>query len=1172
MDAELERLSSEIVRIVDIILNPATSPSDRKIAHEYFENVKETSPLCAKCGFFLIARSNSHAIRHCAFQLIEHHIKFRWNNIDDNEKIWIKNSTMETLASGIGPVNEEEQHVKDAVAKIVVEIIKREWPQQWTSLMDELDSLCRLGDTQIELVLLIFSRLADDIVQFQNVPEKRRKEIYTTLCSYLHDMFEFFLNTLSENSEKYLIKKHFNIKGTETLINCRLARVTLDTLCAFVDWVHIDHVTNGPLISILCKLIGSPDLRLDAAKCLFNALDRKGKNEDKKQLLILFEEKKLFDVISTLDMLNEDEYLFFKIILQCLLAMVSHLIACMVSFSVEVPSNFPLFLSCVMKFTRHPSVVLSQIAQTIWTNILRCPHLSSNEMVHSLIPTLLKYETEKLIRCGYPSKNDCLSSKYSILEFDSDEEFEVAYYKCRADVAENLRLITKILPKVSFSLGDALLTALLNGEDFKSILDNPIAKTDSEECWETIIVYMDAVCGSLTKNTEIPAVKELANDALRLLNAVLDSNTDRCGVRSAILSCISSLFYFVTFQPELKSRIYTKMFSYLTCTADNTNSRELVNLKRHSTSLLIKFSLFYPNLLLPDFDYLCNQVQALLPLNIYITRFEKCALLESLLILSNSFHDFERQSNFLKAALSFVDPIWANPVIVQAIQSPEAFISLLGIDKPCGNENPINENAADLMFASNITRACIKRCIYPRDPEVAKKGNFIHPLSDSTEGVFYRNPAAECVICVMDKVIQIIKILNVLHDPVVKQTFHSDYSKVLNLTEIDPNNVIVPPLIPENPNIKTPFARMKNYLQQLNENMLYIIGSSAENLGIDFYNFPNIFSLVKENIFYKCEYMTLLHLKHLIRNFLRPFFINCPPKAYDELIKLLAVFCPFMLQKLNTVWDKFKLKYGTSMQYDGQMTENEEILEDQLNRVLTKEYMCFLECLLTQSYTSPVKENKMESDQREPSNVNSYKIVTELGLKIIQAESVRVVFICTVFDSLRWLDTTANNKASVLAGIVFHLIIKEKLLREVPEADYLVQSVLYSLQEFGEHEANLSLLLNLGVSIYEGLRNLYPAVRSKLMTFVNCSEESILKLDDILNKTMPKAKKEKQKKDAFKNIIQNIIGRNIGQRHKKNIEIKNLPSLIRLKTKTESSFPEFCLNEEIGIFRIFGAC
>ena len=40
---------------------------------------------------------------------------------------------------------EEHSHIKDALSRIVVEIAKREWPQQWISMIDELDALCCCG-------------------------------------------------------------------------------------------------------------------------------------------------------------------------------------------------------------------------------------------------------------------------------------------------------------------------------------------------------------------------------------------------------------------------------------------------------------------------------------------------------------------------------------------------------------------------------------------------------------------------------------------------------------------------------------------------------------------------------------------------------------------------------------------------------------------------------------------------------------------------------------------------------------------------------------------------------------------------------------------------------------------------------------------------------------------
>ena len=40
---------------------------------------------------------------------------------------------------------EEEAHIKDALSRIVVEMIKREWPQHWPHLLTELAQISSMG-------------------------------------------------------------------------------------------------------------------------------------------------------------------------------------------------------------------------------------------------------------------------------------------------------------------------------------------------------------------------------------------------------------------------------------------------------------------------------------------------------------------------------------------------------------------------------------------------------------------------------------------------------------------------------------------------------------------------------------------------------------------------------------------------------------------------------------------------------------------------------------------------------------------------------------------------------------------------------------------------------------------------------------------------------------------
>lgn len=66
-----------------------------------------------------------------------------------------------------GGLDVQSAHIKDALSRVIVEMIKREWPQQWPTLLAELSQACSKGCTQTELVLLVFLRLAEDVAVLQ---------------------------------------------------------------------------------------------------------------------------------------------------------------------------------------------------------------------------------------------------------------------------------------------------------------------------------------------------------------------------------------------------------------------------------------------------------------------------------------------------------------------------------------------------------------------------------------------------------------------------------------------------------------------------------------------------------------------------------------------------------------------------------------------------------------------------------------------------------------------------------------------------------------------------------------------------------------------------------------------------------------------------------------------
>lgn len=75
---------------------------------------------------------------------------------------------MELLGAGMEPLPAQNSTLlQNALSRVIVEMIKREWPQQWPTLLQELHGACNRGCPQTEIVLLIFLRLVEDVAQLQ---------------------------------------------------------------------------------------------------------------------------------------------------------------------------------------------------------------------------------------------------------------------------------------------------------------------------------------------------------------------------------------------------------------------------------------------------------------------------------------------------------------------------------------------------------------------------------------------------------------------------------------------------------------------------------------------------------------------------------------------------------------------------------------------------------------------------------------------------------------------------------------------------------------------------------------------------------------------------------------------------------------------------------------------
>lgn len=97
-----------------------------------------------------------------------------------------------------------------------------------------------------------------------------------------------------------------------------------------MEWISINHVMaeDGRLLQILCLLLRDPIFQCSAAECLLQIVNRRGKAEDRKQLMILFSEDALRYIYSAAtaapsvtgsNEFHENHYLFLKKLTQVIL-------------------------------------------------------------------------------------------------------------------------------------------------------------------------------------------------------------------------------------------------------------------------------------------------------------------------------------------------------------------------------------------------------------------------------------------------------------------------------------------------------------------------------------------------------------------------------------------------------------------------------------------------------------------------------------------------------------------------------------------------------------------------------------------------------------------------------------------------------------------------------------
>ncbi|NWX23534.1 XPO5 protein, partial [Aegotheles bennettii] len=1127
--------------------------------------------------------------------------RFRWNNMPRLEKVYLKNNVMGLISSGTQSILEEESHIKDVLSRIVVEMIKREWPQHWPDMLKELDTLSKQGvrntpvlpfllghqETQTELVMFILLRLAEDVVTFQTLPTQRRRDIQQTLTQNMEKIFSFLLTALQQNINKYrcvlvFLSDLLPPLCSQAQANCRVGIAALNTLAGYIDWVALSHITadNCKLLEMLCLLLNEPELQIGAAECLLIAVSRKGKLEDRKPLMVLFGDVAMHYILSAAQTadgegLVEKHYVFLKRLCQVLCALGSQLCALLGSDSdVETPSNFGKYLESFLAFTTHPSQFLRSSTQITWGALFRHEVLSHDPLLLAMIPKYLRASMTNLVKVGFPSKTDSPSCEYSRFDFDSDEDFNAFFNSFRAQQGEVMRMACRLDPRTGFQMA---------GEWLKYQLTAPVdtgpmncsssvlflsAKTGEGLCsvfspsfvqWDAMTFFSESVISQMFRTLdkdEIPV-----NDGIDLLQLVLNFETKDPLILSCVLTNVSALFPFVTYRPEYLPQVLSKLFASVTFEVIEESkaprTRAVKNVRRHACSSIIKMCRDYPQLVLPNFEMLYNHVKQLLSNELLLTQMEKCALMEALVLISNQFKDYERQKAFLEELLAPVAGLWLSPEMQRVLSDPEAFISYVGADNKIADpvlEDPSGLNRSRISFCVYTILGVVKRARWPAATEEAKAGGFLLGYMPSGSPI-YRNPCTEQILKLLDNLLALIRTHNNLYTPEMVARLGETFAKALDMLEVEKNAILgLPqPLLElyDSPVYKTVLERMQGFFCTLYDNCFHILGNAGPSMQQDFYTVEGLATQLLSSAFINLNNIPDYRLRPMLRVFVKPLVLSCPPEYYKTLVcPMLGPLFTYLHVRLSQKWQVINQR---SMLCDDDAAddspESQEMLEEQLVRLLTREVMdlitvcCVSKKGVEHNTTAAVDGDDDEAMATEVTPPASAEL-TELGKCLMKQEDVCTALLITAYTSLSWKDTLSCQRTTTqLCWPLLKQVLPGNLL---PDAvSWFFTSVLKGLQIHGQHDGCMAALVHLAFQIYEALRPRYGELKAVMEQVPDIQRDSLEQFDlKLLNPTLQKAA-DRRRKDHFKRLIAGCIGKPLGEQFRKEVHIRNLPSLFK---------------------------
>ncbi|KZV39943.1 protein HASTY 1 [Dorcoceras hygrometricum] len=1155
-------IANNVAQAVATAFDGTSSPDARAAAHTYLASIKAgDARVLASTSFLLIKRDWSSEIRLHAFKMLQHVVRFRWDELNTVDRRNFANVAVDWISEISSPF--EEWVFKSQTAALVAEVVRREGLSIWSELLPTIITLSNKGPIQAELVSMVLRWLPEDItVHNEDLEGDRRRILLRGLTESLPEILPLLYTLLERHFGAALLEA-----GRENMdivkYHAATITATLNAINTYAEWAPLSDLAKYGIIHGCGFLLTSPDFRLHAIEFFKLVSPRKrpvdASSEFDSAMRNVFEilmnvAKQFLDKSSSSSSCNDSELEFAEYTCESLVSLGSTNLHC-ISGDATILS---FYLQQMLGFFCHFKMVLHYESLRFWLALLRdlifkskttgvqdlsADGLSAGQtnaenekrMILALVndevcSAILDVSFQRMLRKEKVHPGALTDRSLELWSDDFDSKVDFSQYRSR--LLELIRLIASEEPLIAATKASDRIT-----ETIRSLLLVPEPAKNLAVIESMHLALENVVSTIFEGSNEYCKIKTEAQLALHqvfegLLQQLISLKWSEPELVEVLGHYLDSFGPFLRYYPDAVASVINKLFELLNSLPVMVKDPSTSSARRARLQIctsFIRIAKAASESLLPHMKGIASTMTYLQNEGVLL-RAEQNLLGEAFLVMAASAGD-QQQHEVLLWLLEPLSKQW-----IQA-EWQDAYLS-----NPTGLVQLCSETQYMWSIFHMVTffEKALKRSGF-------RKGSLSSENSSKTNSSVV-HPMASHLLWLLPPLLKLLRAIHSLWSPSVSQALPGEIKAAMIMSDVERISLLgegkhkVPHKAALTFTDESQFdvgkeacsesneADIRNWLRGIRDSGYSILGLST-TLGDTFFRCIESHSFIlslMENI----QYMEFRHIKQLVHLVLVPLVKCCPQDLWQMWLE--NILHPLVLhawQALSSSWLAF-LQEGKAKFPDlhGILTGSDlkvEVIEEKLLRDLTRE-ICSLFSVLAApglNTTLPSLEQAAQIshiDDSSMKDLNAFACSSMAGF-VLSNKTLAIPALKICLEAFGWTDSEAVSKVSSFCGVVVLLAISAN---NVELREFVCKDLFAAMIQGLSLESNAFISSDLvgycrDIFIYLSKRD--PSPRQILLSLPYITLQDLLAFEEALTKTGS----PKEQKQLMKSLLIMATGNNL---------------------------------------------